>query len=215
MKLFKLLAISALSAVMVSCGGKKELNGHEYVDLGLASGTMWATTNLGAEKPGQSGDYFAWAENYSKASFSWETYKYGEDESALSAFNATDSLKTLKDNSDAATTAWGKGWSTPTKEQFQELIDKCTWEWDKQDGLHGYKITGPSGKSIFLPAAGYYHKTTHKAESEEGGYWTGNLCDEGYTNAYGLAFDQEDKDLESYERCFGQSIRPVCNGVAE
>ena len=139
---------------------------HEYVDLGLPSGTLWATMNIGANAPEEYGDYFAWAETKTKDGFGWGVYKY--------SYGSEKTLKKYVDRSgfgdvidykmeldlldDAAYVCWGMDWCMPSKEQFVELINSeyTTTEWTTVNGVNGRKITSKTnGKSIFLPAAGF------------------------------------------------------------
>jgi len=112
---------------------------HEWVDLGLPSGTLWATCNVGANSPEEYGDYFAWGETKPKEEYSWETYN----------------IAGLDVIYDTATENWGNEWQTPSKEQFEELKKNCTVMWTTRNSVNGEQITSKSnGKSIFLPAAG-------------------------------------------------------------
>ncbi len=138
---------------------------HEYIDLGLSSGVFWATYNVGAETPEETGDYFAWGETEPKESYSWETYKWCEGtynsltkycsdyQYGSSAF--TDYKTILDSEDDAAAFNWGKNWRMPLKEEAMELVEECTWIDTTSNGVKGYQIVGPNGKSIFLPAVGY------------------------------------------------------------
>ena len=109
-------------------------NGHDYIDLGLPSGTMWATCNVGANNPEDYGDYFAWAETQSKTNYNWSTYTYSNgDYNQLTKYCSqsdfgfdgfTDKLTTLESGDDAATANWGEGWSTPTNKQWVELLTR-------------------------------------------------------------------------------------------
>ena len=115
------------------------INGHEYVDLGLS--VKWATCNIGASKPEDYGDYFAWGEDETKST-------YTDDNSATYG-------RTNYTFRDAAKKKWGGTWRMPTANEFQELIDNCTWTWTTQGGHNGHKVTSKkNGNSIFLPAAG-------------------------------------------------------------
>lgn len=95
---------------------------HEYVDLGLPSGTLWATCNVGAENPEDAGDYFAWGETEPKDTYLWSNYKYGKY-SVMLKYNDTDSLTSLEESDDVAYQKWGSDWCMPTQTQFQELKD--------------------------------------------------------------------------------------------
>lgn len=135
---------------------------HEYVDLGLPSGTLWATCNVGANNPEEYGDYFAWGETSPKAVYNWSTYKWcNGSKFSLTKYNTTSDLgivdnKTMLDpEDDAAYVNWGPSWCTPTTEQQKELYEKCSWVKKTVNGVQGFRVTGPNGNSLFLPAAGY------------------------------------------------------------
>ena len=118
-------------------------NGHEYVDLGLPSGLKWATCNVGAIKPEEYGDYFAWGEIKPKQRYDDDNYTYKSNP------------ETLPLSADAANVNWGGKWRMPTKAEQDELRNYCTWEWTTLNGEKGYKvISKKNGNSIFLPAAG-------------------------------------------------------------
>ena len=127
---------------------------HEYVDLGLPSGTLWATCNVGANAPEEYGDYFAWGETAPKDVYNWSTYQY-YDGSNLAKYTGSDGLTTLLPEDDAATTNWGNEWRMPTKEEWQELLDNTTNKWTTQNGVNGRLFTGSNGNSLFLPAVGF------------------------------------------------------------
>lgn len=149
-------------------GGDITKDNHEYVDLGLS--VKWATCNVGAETPEEYGEYFAWGETKSKdyTSYTMQTYKWNtgkkNEERKYREFTKyctrsdygyngfTDMKTVLEASDDAASANWGTPWRLPTKEECEELCEKCTWTWDGY--RQGYIIKGPSGKTIFLPAAG-------------------------------------------------------------
>ncbi len=160
----------------------------EAIDLGLS--VMWASHNVGASKPEDYGDYFAWGETTPKANYSWETYKYS--------------------SYDVATANWGSEWRMPTIEEMEELINKCTWSWTTLNGVNGQLVTGPNGKSIFLPAAGWYDLFLDSI-GEDGGYWSSSLDADDPNCAYYLGFDAGEGDYywDSDERFYGISVRPV------
>ena len=153
-KSIKTIATVILAITLVCTAGCKKHNagngtykGHDYVDLGLPSGTMWATCNVGAESPDQYGDYYAWGETAPKDTYNWSTYKYSNGDYNLLTkycsksdfgFNGfTDDLVTLQPNDDAATANWGEGWCTPTYNQWVELLRKCTHSWTTINGVKG------------------------------------------------------------------------------
>ena len=141
-------------------------NGHDYVDLGLPSGTLWATCNIGASKPEEYGDYFAWGETQPKSTYNRSTYKFcnGEIEkltkycsdSKYGNNGFTDNMVLLQPCDDAATVNWGNGWQIPSKEQWEELKQHTKNKWTTQKGVKGYLFTAGNGGKLFLPAAGMY-----------------------------------------------------------
>ena len=139
------------------------LNGYEMVDLGLSSGVKWASMNVGASNSGQGGGYFAWGEISTKSSYT--------QANSITTGNTT--LRFIGGDSkyDAATAKWGSPWRLPKVEDFNELIDECTWTWTTVNGSNGYLVKGPNGNSIFLPAAGNMVEST-KGGNGGGYYWT-------------------------------------------
>lgn len=199
-------------------------NGHEYVDLGLPSGTLWATCNIGAESPEDYGHYFAWGEVKPKDVFDWDTYKYGKCltdiddnpyEGSLtkysedSKFGAVDNKTELALEDDAAYVNWGEGWRMPSIDQIEELIDDryTTTTWEKVNGVYGRKVTSDlNGKSLFLPAAGY--RGWLNGDGPYGLFWSRSLSNGSY-NAYYLNHNEYDIYVFSVYRYRGLSVRPV------
>ena len=173
-------------------------NGYEWVDLGLS--VKWATCNVGANSPSDYGDYYAWGDTSTKSSYTEKNSKtYGK------------SMGNIGGNSsyDVARYRWGGSWRLPTKAEFQELIDKCTWTWTTQGGHNGYKVTGKNGKSIFLPAAGWRSGSSPYDVGERGGYWSSTPDEGGIDGAYGLFFSSSIHYTTWDGRRFGYSVRPV------
>ncbi len=190
-------------------------NGHVWADLGLS--VRWATTNVGASSPEDYGDYFAWGETTTKTTYDWSTYKYCNGSRSTmtkyctdSNFGTVDNKTTLEASDDAATANWGGKWRMPTYDELSELSTKCTWTWTTQNGINGYKVTGPNGNSIFLPAAGYRNNMSLLSTGSWGSYWSSSHYT-SYPNYAGyLYFSSRDHDNMSYiERYYGQSVRPV------
>lgn len=131
------------------------INGHGYVDLGLPSGLKWATCNVGASTPSDYGNYYAWGETQHKSLYSeTNSFTTGKNVFELQAENIIDSSGNLSISFDVARANWNGAWRMPTKEEFEELLNKCTWKWINKNGHYGYNVMGPNGKSIFIPAAG-------------------------------------------------------------
>ena len=194
------------------------IGGHEYVDLGLPSGTLWATCNVGAFNPEGQGNHYAWGETSYKGRYSYNRndYKYMKDgdtfkvtkycyEKLYGYRRHTDYISTLEACDDAATSNWGNGWRTPTKYQWEELKDKCRWTWISG----GYKVVGPNGNSIFLPAAGAYNENGFV--SSGGAYWSASLDTEFSSDSWGLLFTSDGIKIHFFRRYNGFSVRPVCS----
>ena len=195
---------------------------HLAIDLGLPSGTLWATCNIGANSPEEYGDYFAWGETEPKESNVWATYKYckGDDKTMTKyclqsdyGYNGyTDTLTDLLPEDDAATANWGSNWQMPSFDQIDELCNSSytTTTWTTRNGVYGQMITSKSnGNSIFLPAAGYRNGTNVEEAGTEGYYWTRSIY-KYYDNAYSIYLSSEDIFWRNGdERYCGQVIRPV------
>ena len=194
-----------------------DYNGHEYVDLGLS--VKWATCNVGASAPEEYGDYFAWGEVEPKEYYDWSTYKYGSDYDELTKYcndsyygkdGFTDNKTVLDPEDDAATVNWGGAWRMPTKAEQDELRNNCTWTWTTQNGVNGYKVVGPNGNSIFLPAAGYMYEGTLYYAGSYGNYWSSSLRTDIPGYAYSVGFGSDFVAWRSDGRLNGRSVRPVC-----
>lgn len=175
----------------------------QVVDWGLS--VYWASCNLGAEKPEEYGEYYAWGETKPKSSYTEDNYSY---------YNASTTLYTDIGSEisgtqyDAATVNLGSDWRMPTKIEMQELIDMCSWEWTQISGINGYKVTGPNGNSIFLP------KTSYKIGSYSGSFGTyyHTSTQDGNAAAYHLDFTNSHHLITGRNtayRYYGLSIRPV------
>ncbi len=207
---------------------------HDYVDLGLPSGTQWATCNVGAASPADYGDYFAWGETSPKTYYDWNTYKWccGSEYTLIkyctySGQGLVDNRMTLEAADDAATANWGNGWRMPTYAELRELqnTEYCTWTWTKRENSQGWSIEGYevkskiNGNSLFLPAAGYRaHKLIHHAYSLDnrnnsyGGFWGASIGSDYPYDAFYLYFYNSPYNIDMYNRCYrcyGQPVRPV------
>lgn len=194
------------------------VNGHDYVDLGLPSGTLWATCNIGASRPEDYGDYYAWGETQTKSVYSWETYKYANgDYNNLTKYCSrsidgdngfTDMLTTLQSGDDPATT-WGSGWHTPTKEQWDELLENTVPKGTKQNGVQGCLFIARNGLSLFLPAACSRLDDDELCENDVCCYWSSTLDDLPFFACCLFSFNSEYGEMGTYLRCIGFSVRPV------
>ena len=197
-----------------------EINGYGYVNLGLPSGIKWAVCNVGAEYPWEYGGYYAWGETEEKSSYSWSTYKWcnGSETSMTkyctnSSYGTVDNKTILDPEDDVAHVKWGGTWRMPTLAEFNELRDNCTWQWTTMNGVNGYKVTGPNGNSIFLPAAGGRNGTSLDFSGSYGLCWSSSLNDNGSSSAYDLIFNGG-YGWGYYSRFSGFSVRPVCGEPA-
>ena len=183
---------------------------HEYVDLGLPSGTKWATCNVGANSPEEYGDYFAWGETAPKDYYDWSTcFDTNDNGSTFKKYNRNGGWTELQPTDDAATKNWGSPWHMPTFVQMQELLDNCTREWTTQGGVNGILVTGPNGNTIFLPAAGYRWVGELDGAGSYGHYWSSALNPGYATYANYLIFGSGSWGWYSYGRGYGQSVRAV------
>jgi hypothetical protein len=196
-------------------------NGHDYVDLGLPSGTLWATCNVGADTPEGYGDYFAWGETEPKELYDWKCYKYGRyfneryelskycTDSIYGLNGFVDNLTFLEPNDDVANVCWGADWRMPTKEEWEELFLNTTSGWTTQNDVNGWLITASNGNSIFLPAAGYWWGDAFNADL--GLYWSCTLNPLYPNRAWGIHFNTDSSHIcGSSDRNRGQSVRAVC-----
>jgi len=213
--------IKAECQVTVSKATQGTTNGHEWVDLGLPSGTLWATCNVGASSPSEYGNYYAWGETSTKTNYTWNTYRYcmGTDETLTKycsnssyGYNGyTDGIRELEPSDDAATVNWGNAWQMPSADQIVELYNGSytTTSWTTQGGVYGRKITSKSnGKSIFLPAAGWYYYSHIEVAGSVGFY--SSRTRETNLRIYYLYFNSSSITLTSFcDRSDGLSVRPV------
>lgn len=192
----------------------------DWVDLGLPSGILWATRNVGATSPEDNGDYFAWGETSPKSFYDWSTYRYWNGSSRTftkyctnSSFGYngfTDNLTTLQAGDDAATANWGGGARTPTVTEWNELINNTTSQWTTQNGVYGRRFTASNGRSIFLPAAGDHSGSSFYDAGSYGYYWSSSLNASYPLDASRLYFNSDYVSAGGGDvRRFGYSVRPV------
>lgn len=225
--------ISNTEKIQNSAGGVE--NGHEWVDLGLS--VKWATCNIGANKPEEYGDYFAWGEIVSKGTYEWPNYRfikqplfgrirskkdfkdyldYLEYENnslprLITKYNTSDGIIQLAKTDDAARANWGEQWRMPTEAEVRELVLQCKWEWIVFGGKNGYMVTGCNGNSLFLPAAGNKTDRLAPATGSFGRYWASTLYKESFTSAAILSFfsPPSSRRVDGMVRDVGLSVRPV------
>ena len=201
---------------------------HEYVDLGLS--VKWATCNVGASSPIEHGNTFSWGETIEGKNHNWESYKYSRDESSYitkycdnETIGVVDRKTKLELSDDAANLKWGPNWRIPTKIEFEELMNKCSWKKEKIDEVEGFRVVGKNGNSIFLPFNGFIthekkldghnvliNRKIHVAENGSGYYWTSSLDVNNPKMAWGFVINPNTQGMNIYERYCGLYIRPVC-----
>lgn len=205
------LSVLSCAVAMVSCGDDDDdeytsvdsyateyVDGHGAVDLGLS--VLWASCNVGASSPSDYGKYYAWGEVSTKDEYSEESSKTsGVELPDISGYSSND----------VATANWGDSWRLPTEDECQELIDDCTWEWTKVNGKNGFLVTGPSGSSLFLPAAGWRSGSSLNYDGEYGNYWGSTPADDDTQRACSIDFSADSHNLTWAYRYYGESIRPV------
>lgn len=182
---------------------KKEINGHEYVEMG--DGLKWATCNVGASTPEEAGSRFAWGETKTKTDYSLENYDLYRNGS-YTKYNSTDGLTVLESSDDAATANWGDTWRTPTGTEFFKLLNENNFEWKWDDDKKGYLVTskcsGYEGNNIFIPLP------------KMGLYWSSNIAG-GVEGIYNCAEAVFMNNMGYHQigftevRYYGCCIRPV------
>jgi len=198
------------------------INGHEWVDLGLPSGLLWATCNVGADIPEAYGNYYSWGETQPRAgnAYCWENYVYANgsgtklkkycNQPNFGNNGFTDNFRTLLPEDDAATANWGNGWRMPTETEFRELYENCEMAWTTQNHVQGRLFTASNGNSIFMPAAGRYWSGLAITVGSRGSYWSSSLYTFSPNCAWHFDFTTG-YDMETLERCYGLTVRPVCS----
>lgn len=219
--------VSASCALIVD----DPLQNHKYVDLGLPSGTLWATCNIGASSPEEYGDYLAWGETSgypngkdpATYSTTYKYYSYGSYGSyKIKKYNTDSSMGTVDNKlyldpaDDVACQQWGEMWMMPTMAQLAELTNEnyVTMEWTKLNGVNGVKFTSKTnGNSIFLPAAGTIAESGLAGQGEYGRYRSGELYKYMPNNAYDIYVGSSSSLLGVHyaDRWYGFSVRPVVN----
>lgn len=198
------------------------LNGHEFVDLGLS--VKWATCNIGANSEKEVGDYFAWGEIQAKEVYDYASYFDSRklepneiNQLFITYFNGGEEIISTYSGHDAARENWGSLWRIPTLSEFTELSTKCSWKLSTKKGIKGYTITGPNGKSIFLPAGGGYVYDRVTGVNSDGCYWTCELyhANDSYANGWYLNANKfylkshKSNYVTHWDRYYGANIRPV------
>lgn len=219
-------------------GSVGSINNHEYVDLGLPSGKLWATCNIGSSSPEVNGSYFAWAETEPKASYDWTNYKYSRNAGAdgwppnlikycyesYCGYNGfTDNRVELEPTDDAAVVNWGGGWHVPSSDDWEELMMNCYHGMSIYHGIEGYMFVSRNCHFLFLPLAGLYEGSG--VYYNNAFYWCNTIagedddCDYPYVARYfhdisdedweDMVFNNEYRIYDYHPRCEGMSIRPI------
>ena len=197
------------------------VNSHDYVDLGLPSGTLWATCNVGADTPEEVGNYFAWGEIMPKDRYDWESYKYGDvvnqrfemtkycTDSCWGLNGFVDGLTILEPIDDAAMANWVAEWRMPTKEEWEEIYNNTSCTLAVQNGVKGRLLTGCNGNSIFLPFTGFRLDGEFIGPSL-GIYWSSSLHAGFSERGWSFHYDMDGCHVcGTYERSRGQVVRAV------
>ena len=198
----------------------------DWVDLGLPSGTIWATRNVGASAPEDYGDYFAWGETEPKEVYDWDNYKWFQEYydangdyhggytkycivSGYGFDGFVDNKKEL-DPSDDAACAHYSGGRMPSLAQIQELCDSCYWQWTQRNGVNGQLVTGPNGNTMFLPAASHRWYDSLISAGSDGSYWSRTLSSGNQGGAYSLYFKSGILGFWKFDnRGYGFTVRAV------
>ena len=208
--------------------GTEKIVPKDFVDLGLPSGLLWAKCNIGAATENDSGDYFSWGETAPKTKFGRERYKFWDDSKhKFTKYNDDDKLTQLQPEDDAATVILGPWCHTPTKAEWEELIEKCTWEATKvtmpgttEPVVACWKVTGPNGNHIILPSSGRYGEVDFLIDITL--YHSSTVRSEEIRDAYALRWNNiwvtttgsgshEYINTVIFNRFYGFAIRAVCS----
>lgn len=175
----------------------------EAVDLGLPSGLKWASCNVGATKPEESGCFYAWGEMWEKEEYSVTSYKYAINGSSIDYLTHISGTEY-----DVAMMKWGNNWRMPTFENFEELFDNCSSQWVIRNGVPGREFTSDvNGKSIFWPAVGYFKDSDQLYLGIRGGYWMADSNSNGKSLC--VVIQEQYMGYGYWDRQFGLAIRPV------
>ena len=207
-------AIAAMQGALGGGTGGSMLDSR-IVDLGLS--VKWASCNVGATQPWEYGGYYAWGETEEKSDYSYNTYKYyGRNNTGITKYctnssdGTVDNKTTLEPTDDVATVKWGGTWRMPTRAEQDELRNSCTWTWTTLNGVNGYRVTGPNGNSIFLPAAGSRTSTAISEQGTYGIYWSSSIYNSWNGGAYYIDFYDHKTEVYYHNRMLGHTVRPVC-----
>ena len=215
------LSLSSIVIIMTACssdsieidspdsGGTKDplCPVAEAIDLGLPSGTKWASWNIGATKPEGNGGYYAWGETEEKKYYYWSTYIHCDGTEETCHLLGVDIAGSKYD---VAHVKWGGSWRMPSKAQTDELIETCARKWTQLNGVYGVLVTGPNGNSIFLPAAGYRLGDHLYYEGDSGYYYSSSVYPGNESYVLDFGFYSRGWDCDHGGRHYGFSVRAFC-----
>ena len=191
---------------------KANHKGHEFVNLGLPSGTLWATCNVGATSPEQAGLYFAWGET---TGFTANQVKNGEHSFSELFYKSSHTASinaNLNIRQDAARSYMGGKWRMPTRAEYRELLENCDGVWTENYNGTGVKghilISKVNGKSVFLPTAGYCYGSSVYYVGSFGDVWSASWLSSA--RAWGLWFYSDNQYINYCHRFYGHPVRGVC-----
>lgn len=192
----------------------------EAVDLGLS--VKWADCNIGANKPEEYGNYYAWGEIEPKDYYDWSTYKYGSYYNELTKYCTNsyygnfgkegfiDNKTVLEPDDDVAIQILGDKWRMPTDKEWTELREKCTWLWATRNGIRGREIKSKiNGNSIFLPSSGYRDSNSLYINGYYASYWSSSLDTDYPIATWGITIFSDDVRRYDHFRYYGLPVRPV------
>ena len=214
------ISVSANSLTAISKVNVKGTNTAEAIDMGLPSGLKWASWNVGASSPEEVGDFYAWGEVDRKETFSFENYKYCEGTmTSMIKYNESksagwfqDDKRKLDANDDVASVLWKDCWRIPTRKEWTELLDNCTWTVTTLGGVKGYDVAATNGNHLFFPFTGSSY-----TGSQYGRYWSSSLRYQdgviGASSACYFSLSETQARISGQYKYFGSAVRPVTTGT--
>ncbi|MDE6512100.1 MAG: fibrobacter succinogenes major paralogous domain-containing protein [Muribaculaceae bacterium] len=189
---------------------KGVINGKEWIDLGLPSGVRWAACNVGADGPEGFGDYYAWGEIETKDEYiDINSLTHRKNAKWLREHGIIDENDRLTPEHDIAALRWGKPWRMPTDEEYEELLDCCSFEFTSCNGVNGYLATGPNNQTIFFAAAGFKQGSEAEYTGDYGDYWSSTVVPDLIGAACSLGYSSKSYGRRRYARFAGRCVRPV------
>lgn len=196
------------------------INEHQYIDLGLPSGCLWATCNIGSSSPDDDGMFYSWGETETNCFYFWDSYKFcngAVDTMTKYCLNPengnVDNISSLLPEDDVATSIWGKDWRMPYVDEVEELVNHCVWKKTviKDNKSYMVGISKINGKRIIMPISGRYFRGDLDGEGVFCSYWSKTLLNDYSGSAYVLDIAREDVNTMYMARCCGLQVRPVVN----